>query len=384
MARTLKAVSNVIPSEITISLADKDLQDYLVKISSGDIKSEILGLIKIGLMCVTRANTNNEIDFWEKKSQELQMNLLRKTEEVINKDFLQAIKKQLGVKDGQLLAPIANQVETTSRFIDKALTSNETRIKAVVSEFNSSLTDGTLVESFSKILIKELSPLIAELRSINYHVIEQKGEENIKGSTTLKGKEYEQHILEQVQTWARYNKFKVENVGMDNRPGDIVVESLSEKIKIAIEVKDISTPKGHSVLTREMGQVIQERKATTAIFLCKTINGLAKEIGSYGEGVSDNIKWVATTGESLEVALNHCLVQERLRLANEKNLSITNAKKIKENIELAKTLMRDMSQHYRSITEIQKAATTLESSLRNTNAEVLRALSAANDLITCK
>jgi hypothetical protein len=384
MARTLKAVSNVIPSEITISLADKDLQDYLVKISPGDIKSEILGLIKIGLMCVTRANTNNEIDFWEKKSQELQMNLLRKTEEVINKDFLQAIKKQLGVKDGQLLAPIANQVETTSRFIDKALTSNETRIKAVVSEFNSSLTDGTLVESFSKILIKELSPLIAELRSINYHVIEQKGEENIKGSTTLKGKEYEQHILEQVQTWARYNKFKVENVGMDNRPGDIVVESLSEKIKIAIEVKDISTPKGHSVLTREMGQVIQERKATTAIFLCKTINGLAKEIGSYGEGVSDNIKWVATTGESLEVALNHCLVQERLRLANEKNLSITNAKKIKENIELAKTLMRDMSQHYRSITEIQKAATTLESSLRNTNAEVLRALSAANDLITCK
>jgi|688.fasta_scaffold182143_2 hypothetical protein len=384
MARTLKAVSNVIPSEITISLADKDLQDYLVKISPGDIKSEILGLIKIGLMCVTRANTNNEIDFWEKKSQELQMNLLRKTEEVINKDFLQAIKKQLGVKDGQLLAPIANQVETTSRFIDKALTSNETRIKAVVSEFNSSLTDGTLVESFGKILIKELSPLIAELRSINYHVIEQKGEENIKGSTTLKGKEYEQHILEQVQTWARYNKFKVENVGMDNRPGDIVVESLSEKIKIAIEVKDISTPKGHSVLTREMGQVIQERKATTAIFLCKTINGLAKEIGSYGEGVSDNIKWVATTGESLEVALNHCLVQERLRLANEKNLSITNAKKIKENIELAKTLMRDMSQHYRSITEIQKAATTLESSLRNTNAEVLRALSAANDLITCK
>jgi hypothetical protein len=384
MARTLKAVSNVIPSEITISLADKDLQDYLVKISPGDIKSEILGLIKIGLMCVTRANTNNEIDFWEKKSQELQMNLLRKTEEVINKDFLQAIKKQLGVKDGQLLAPIANQVETTSRFIDKALTSNETRIKAVVSEFNSSLTDGTLVESFSKILIKELSPLIAELRSINYHVIEQKGEENIKGSTTLKGKEYEQHILEQAQTWARYNKFKVENVGMDNRPGDIVVESLSEKIKIAIEVKDISTPKGHSVLTREMGQVIQERKATTAIFLCKTINGLAKEIGSYGEGVSDNIKWVATTGESLEVALNHCLVQERLRLANEKNLSITNAKKIKENIELAKTLMRDMSQHYRSITEIQKAATTLESSLRNTNAEVLRALSAANDLITCK
>jgi hypothetical protein len=43
MARTLKAVSNVIPSEITISLADKDLQDYLVKISPGDIKSEILG-----------------------------------------------------------------------------------------------------------------------------------------------------------------------------------------------------------------------------------------------------------------------------------------------------------------------------------------------------
>jgi hypothetical protein len=384
MARTLKAVNNIIPSEITISLTDKDLQDYLVKISSEDIKSEILGLIKIGLMCVTRTNANNEIDFWEKKSQELQTNLLRKTEEVINKDFLQAIKKQLGIKDGQLLAPIANQVETTSKFIDKALASNETRIKAAVSEFNSSLTDGTLTESFSKLLVKELSPLITEIRALNYHVIEQKGEESIKGSTTLKGKEYEQHILGQVQTWARCNKFKVENVGIDNRPGDIVVESLSEKIKIAIEVKDISTRKGHSVLTREMGQVIQERKATIAIFLCKTINGLAKEIGSYGEGVSDNIKWVATTGESLEVALNHCLVEERLRLANEKNPNITNAKKVKENLELAKTLIGTMSQHYRSITEIQNAATTLESSLRKTNAEVLRALNTANDLVISK
>jgi len=384
MARTLKAVNNIIPSEITISLTDKDLQDYLVKISSEDIKSEILGLIKIGLMCVTRTNANNEIDFWEKKSQELQTNLLRKAEEVINKDFLQAIKKQLGIKDGQLLAPIANQVETTSKFIDKALASNETRIKAAVSEFNSSLTDGTLTESFSKLLVKELSPLITEIRALNYHVIEQKGEESIKGSTTLKGKEYEQHILGQVQTWARCNKFKVENVGIDNRPGDIVVESLSEKIKIAIEVKDISTRKGHSVLTREMGQVIQERKATIAIFLCKTINGLAKEIGSYGEGVSDNIKWVATTGESLEVALNHCLVEERLRLANEKNPNITNAKKVKENLELAKTLIGTMSQHYRSITEIQNAATTLESSLRKTNAEVLRALNTANDLVISK
>jgi hypothetical protein len=384
MARTLKAVNNIIPSEITISLTDKDLQDYLVKISSEDIKSEILGLIKIGLMCVTRTNANNEIDFWEKKSQELQTNLLRKTEEIINKDFLQAIKKQLGIKDGQLLAPIANQVETTSKFIDKALASNETRIKAAVSEFNSSLTDGTLTESFSKLLVKELSPLITEIRALNYHVIEQKGEESIKGSTTLKGKEYEQHILGQVQTWARCNKFKVENVGIDNRPGDIVVESLSEKIKIAIEVKDISTRKGHSVLTREMGQVIQERKATIAIFLCKTINGLAKEIGSYGEGVSDNIKWVATTGESLEVALNHCLVEERLRLANEKNPNITNAKKVKENLELAKTLIGTMSQHYRSITEIQNAATTLESSLRKTNAEVLRALNTANDLVISK
>lgn len=384
MTRNLKAVSNTIPSEVTISLADKDLQEYLARFPHEDFKSEILGLVKIGLMCVTRTNANNEIDFWDKKSQQLQTDLLRKTEEMINKEIIQSLKKQLGIKDGQLLAPIANQVETTSKFIDRALASNETRIRATVSEFNSSLTDGALTESFGKLLIKELTPLITEIRSLNYHVVEQKGEENIKGSTTLKGKEYEQHILGQVQAWAKCNKFKVENVGIDNKPGDIVIESLSEKIKIAIEVKDISTAKGHSVLTREMGQVIQVRKATMAIFLSKTISGLAKEMGSYGEGVSDGIKWVATTGNSLEVALNHCLVEERLRLANEKNPSITNAKKVKENLELAKTLLGTMSQHYRSITEIQNSATTLESSLRKTNAEVLRALSNANDLVTSK
>ena len=355
MVRTLKAVANTLPSEITISLADKDLREYLTKVQHGDVKSEILHLVKIGLMCVTRANTNNEVDYWEKKSQQLQTNLVKGIEE--------SIKKLVGAKDGQLLAPIADQVHTTSKFIDMALVNSENRIKSTVSDLSNSVSDGKLAECFSKVVIKELTPLISEIKTLNYHVVGQKGEENIKSITTLKGREYEQYVLEKVIDWAKHNRFTVENVGVDNKPGDIVLESLTEKIKIAIEVKDISTPKGRSVLTREMATVIQQRKATIAVFLSKTINGLAKEIGSYGEGISDGIKWVATTGDSLDVALNHCLVEERLRLANEKNLNITNAKKVKESLGLAKTLLSSMSQHYRSITEIHNSATALEASL---------------------
>lgn len=373
MVRTLKAVANTLPSEITISLADKDLREYLTKVQHGDVKSEILHLVKIGLMCVTRANTNNEVDYWEKKSQQLQTNLVKGIEE--------SIKKLVGAKDGQLLAPIADQVHTTSKFIDTALVNSENRIKSTVSDLSNSVSDGKLAECFSKVVIKELTPLISEIKTLNYHVVGQKGEENIKSITTLKGREYEQYVLEKVIDWAKHNRFTVENVGVDNKPGDIVLESLTEKIKIAIEVKDISTPKGRSVLTREMGTVIQQRKATIAVFLSKTINGLAKEIGSYGEGISDGIKWVATTGDSLEVALNHCLVEERLRLANEKNPNITNAKKVKESLGLAKTLLSYMSQHYRSITEIHNSATALEASLKKTTSEVLRALDTANDLI---
>ena len=385
MARTLKSVDNTkLPFEVTISLADKEIQEYLQRFPISSLQSEILNLLKIGVMCVNRVNINSESDYWDKKSQQLQTKVQTLITDAVEKDFLPKVVNLIGTKNGQLLSPIANQVDSTSKFIDRSLSSNESRVKSMVADLTKSLSTGTLKDAFSQTLIKELEPLITEIRTLNYHVIEQKGEDTIKQSTTLKGREFEQHILGQVQTWARCNKFRVENVGTDNKPGDIVVESLSEKIKIAIEVKDISTAKGHSVLTREMGLVIQERKATTAIFLSKTINGLAKEIGSYGEGSSDGIKWVATTGDSLEVALNHCLVEERLRLANEKNLNITNAKKVKEYLELAKTLLGNMSQHYRSITDIQKAATTLESSLRNTNSEVLRALNTANDLVVFK
>ena len=385
MVRALKVADNTkLPSEITISLADKEIQEYLQRFPISSLQSEILNLLKIGVMCVNRVNTNSESDYWDKKSQQLQTKVQTLITNAIEKEFLPKVVNLVGTKDGQLLSPIANQVNTTSKFIDRSLSSNESRVKSMVADLTKSLSTGTLKDAFSQTLIEELKPLITELRALNYHVIEQKGENTIKQSTTLKGREFEQHILGQVQTWARCNKFKVENVGTDNKPGDIVVESLSERIKIVIEVKDISTAKGHSVLTREMGLVIQERKATIAIFLSKTINGLAKEIGSYGEGSSDGIKWVATTGDSLEVALNHCLVEERLRLANEKNPNITNAKKVKEYLELAKTLLGNMSQHYRSITDIQKAATTLESSLRNTNSEVLRALNTANDLVAFK
>lgn len=383
MPRALKAVdSTKLPSEITISLADKEVQEYLQRFPLSSVQSEIINLLKIGVMCVNRVNTNSESDYWDKKSQQLQTKVQTMITTAIEKEFLPKVVNLVGTKDGQLLSPISSQVDATTKFIDRSLSSSETRVKSMVSELTKSLSIGTLKEAFSQTLIKELTPLISELRELNNNIIESNGEDNIKQSTTLKGREYEQYILGQVQTWARCNKFRVENVGTDNKPGDIVVESISEKIRIAIEVKDISTPKGQSVLTREMGLVIQERKATIAIFLSKTINGLAKEIGSYGEGISDGIKWVATTGDSLEVALNHCLVEERLRLANEKSPSITNAKKVKEHLEQAKILLGNMSQHYRSITDIQKAATTLESSLRNTNSEVLRALNTANDLIT--
>lgn len=383
MPRALKAVSaNTLPEKVYISLADKEIRDYLVRFSSTDVPDEITNLIKIGIMCVNRVSINSEADYWDKKSQNLQNKIQKQITDAIEKDFLPKIIGLVGSKDGQLLSPIANQVETTTKFIDRSLSSNETRVKSMISDLTKSLSDGALKTAFSQTLTKELEPLIAELRALNYHVIEQKGEDNVKQATTLKGREYEQLILEQVITWARYNKFRVENVGADNRPGDIILESFAEKIKIAIEVKDISTPKGYSVLTREMGLVIQERKATIGIFLCKSIKGLAKEIGSYGEGISDGVKWVATTGDSLEIALNHCLIEERLRLSNEKNFNFVNSKKIKESIELARTLLSGMSQHYKSITEIKKSADSLEASLRKTSADVLLALNTANDLIT--
>lgn len=382
MSRTLKAVKSVLPETVSIPLQDREIREYLEKFSTSDLQTEIVNLLRIGVLSVTRANTNKEIDYWEKRSQNLQVSIEKCFTDIIQQDFIPKITSLVGSKEGQLLAPISNQIETTTKFIDRSLASNETRVKSMVSDLTKSLSSGTLSETLGKALSKEIVPLINEIRALSNYVAEQKGENTIKQSTTLKGRDYEQFVLEQVAVWAKYNKFTVENVGTDNRPGDILLESLRDKIRIVIEVKDISTRKGNSVLTREMGQAIQERKATIGIFITKTIEGLAKELGSYGEGISDGKKWIATTGDSLEIALNHCLVEERLRLNNEKNPIITNSLKIKENLDLARTLLSNMSAHYRNITEIKKSADNLEAGLRQTNSDILLALNTANSLIT--
>lgn len=374
--------TKALPKEITIALCDKEIQEYLQRVPVEKLHSEAVSLLRIGIMCVNRVSASSELDYWDKRTQQLQSEVSALMVDIVEKKLLSGIVKLVGTKDGQLLSPIASQVDATSKFIDQSLSSNESRIKSMVADMAKSLSSGSLKESFGQIITRELLPLTSEVRALSNEIMVRKGENSIKQSSSLKGVEYEQCILERVQIWARCNKFKVENVGVDNKAGDIIVESASEKIRIAIEVKDSARPKGHQVLTVEMGKVIQARKATIAVFLSKTMSGLAKEIGSYGEGISDDIKWVATTGDSLEVALNHCLVEERLRLSSGRKSVATNGKKIRENLELARVLLGSMSQHYRSITEIQKAATTLEASLRNTNSDVLRALSAAADLIT--
>ena len=106
--------------------------------------------------------------------------------------------------------------------------------------------------------------------------------------TPLKGFDYEEQIVAIVQDWARPIGAQVYHVGPDNRPGDVVVkidESAPSGIPlaIAIEVRDRQSPAGRLVVSNDVAAAMAQRNATMGIYLSRTRDGFAKEIGEWAE-----------------------------------------------------------------------------------------------------
>ncbi len=56
------------------------------------------------------------------------------------------------------------------------------------------------------------------------------------------------------------------------------------------------------------------RNANAAIFLCRSSNGLAQEIGEWGEGICGQGLWVVTTHHLLHTAIRFLVMQQKLEL----------------------------------------------------------------------
>ena len=124
---------------------------------------------------------------------------------------------------------------------------------------------------------------------------------------------------------------EVHHVGRDNRPGDVLLvvppvlaESDHEApLRVVLEARDRdSQPLGRRQLSETLAKAMAERGAGAAIYVSRSPDGFAKEIGDWAEGACDRGRFIATTEHNVLTAVRFLVAQHRLSLIRAANREV--------------------------------------------------------------
>jgi len=142
--------------------------------------------------------------------------------------------------------------------------------------------------------------------------------ESVLEQTIAKGATYEEAVVVELQDWAKLCGAEVHYVGKENKPGDILIKLTPHSIaatelSIIIEARNRPSDRwGRKAISQQLAKAMALHEAKAAIFLSRTRQGLAAEVGEWAEGVCSQGIWVATTHELLTVAIKFLIVRQQL------------------------------------------------------------------------
>jgi hypothetical protein len=161
-------------------------------------------------------------------------------------------------------------------------------------------------------------------------------------NTPVKGRTFEDETAERCRRWARDNDHEAHHIGVDNKPGDVLVildPKTDNPQRIIIEAKDEDLRPGSKVVADKLNIAMVERKATAAVYLAK--NGFAREIGSWEEGACSMGDWVACTEDDLFLAIR-CLAVHRRRQQRAAEIKPELIQPLLENIKTSLLCLRNI------------------------------------------
>jgi len=250
-----KDIRNALEREFRELLKNSEIQSKDIK---NNLEKEFRDLLKASESqsnTLLRTSENQAKDIWtnfEKGFKEL----LRDSENQ-SKDIQGMIEKQLDVENNQ--SSLGKMRLLFEDYFDK----KKGKIGDLLSPFEES--------SPIKKLKDEILGKIQELRD---EVLKEKSKEEIIEKTSLKGANFEEIVLEQVQDFLSEYEDKVnpcgECLGRTNKIGDLIVDiNGDEKKRIVIECKD-SSSYSHKKTIDEINDAIENRSAKYGIFLFKS------------------------------------------------------------------------------------------------------------------
>lgn len=335
---------------IEMLIPRRDVADFLRKLPSGDYEAAVIRALEVGVFCLERASTSQDLDFVRRQVE----SLMRDLQIVVGNipgETQKAISEKIGTGEGQVLAPVKAIVETAGRVAEqrigevrkllseeidptketttlgrtlRALTdlfdprrkdsvqaSIEAAVAAVAGE------DGRLAATVKQVVEQSVKPLSDRVNDLAKEVRGREAAAEALEQTTAKGSTFEDVTVGRVQSWTGSSGHEVHHVGADSKPGDIVVqmaatEGFANPLVVVIECRDRGRGMGRKQIAECLEAAMSERQASAAVYLSRDLAGLGKELGDWAEGAGPQGPWLACTADHLITALRFLIVQRRL------------------------------------------------------------------------
>jgi len=123
-----------------------------------------------------------------------------------------------------------------------------------------------------------------------------------------------------------------------------------------------------------------ERSAGAVIYLSRSTDGLALEIGYWAEAAAERGPWVATIHENLFIAQRFLIVQQRLAMLRESAAEV-DRDGIRAQIDRIRTSLRRITTINREAGEIRSHAGTAEDEAELVRREIRDALAQAEEAL---
>ncbi|MBN3951965.1 MAG: hypothetical protein HWQ38_38065 [Nostoc sp. NMS7] len=325
--------------------------DYLQLLPQSEKEKACLNAFEVGFFCLQRVQTLTDTEFVKRQFESLLVDI-SKAVGVIPETLEQRLISQLSTDDGQVFALIQNQINLTKAVLTEQLegvrilfqqeidTSKETStlggvmkklqdllnpqysgsVQGVFLEaLNNVITEnGTLVKAVKTVVEEAVKPLASEVDQLAKQIREKEVVESVLEQTIAKGATYEEAVVVELQNWSKLYGAEVSHVGNDKEPGDILIKLSANSIaltemSIVIEARNRESKRwGRGKISKQLSTAMEKRGANTAIFLSRTRDGLAHEIGEWGQGICEQGLWVATTHELLNVAIQFLIIRQQL------------------------------------------------------------------------
>ncbi|MCC9643011.1 hypothetical protein LOC71_12045 [Rhodopirellula sp. JC740] len=334
-----------------VLITDNDLARHLEPLSAEERITELTSIIEVGLFCVTRAAARTDMDFVRTQAERI-LAIVGTQLGGLPTTVRDNILSKLGTSDGQVLKPVKDQVDhvhrtltgqvdTLTKLINEVLdpTKDSTSLGRAIKKIDGKLdpnqkdsiqsavtaavlsvtgTDGGLAKSVKTTVSDAIKPLKEQVDGLAKEVRGQQAAEEALSQTTQKGRPYEEQVVNDLNFWAAAVGAELIDAGPDCRPGDVVIKLGASSVagtdvRIVIEARDRQTRQGRKQIADQLETKMHERDCNAAIYLSKTPEGLAKEIGTFAEGECARGPWVATTHDFLHQAVRLLICLVRLR-----------------------------------------------------------------------